>query len=219
MIRRVIGLHYSLLGGTAKITERITREIAAELDKSMAQDISCSCCDMLDVMNGVAEFPEFDEETIAVIGMPVRVGKIPLPAIKQLRKLSGQGAMTIALVSYGTPVYGNALYELYNYADELGFTVVGAGAFIAKHGKKLDLKRPDLSDIEAMEEFCRAVSRKLARLHGSNIEGLRIKPAPLMLAGRMPVHRISKYSPKAAAIAELTFEKTNLRRREPEWFL
>ena len=219
MIRRIVGLHYSPLGGTAKITERIAREIAEELDRVTAEDISCSCCDMLDIMNGIVEAPHFDEETIAVIGMPVRVGKIPLPAIKLLRQISGQGAMTVALVSYGTPTYGNALYELYNYADELGFTVVGAGAFVAVHGRKLDLKRPDLSDVEAMEEFGRAVSRKLARLHGSDIEGLRIKPAPLMLSGKMPVHRISKVSPKAAAIAELTFEKTNLRRREPEWFL
>ncbi len=219
MIRRVIGLHFSPLGGTAKITERIMREIATELGKVSAADISCSCCDMLDVLNGIAEAPQFDEETIAIIGMPVRVGKIPLPAIKLLRQIDGQGAMTIALVSYGTPSYGNALYELYSYADELGFTVVGAGAFVAKHGKNLDLKRPDFSDVEAMEEFSRAVSRKLARLHGSDIEGLRIKPAPLMLAGKMPVHRVSKYSPKAAAIAELTFEKTNFRRREPEWFL
>ena len=219
MIRKVIGLHFSPLGGTAKITERIAREIATELCKGSAEDISCSCCDMLSILRGEAEPPQFGEETIAIIGMPVHVGKIPLPAIKLLRQISGQGAMTIALVSYGTPSYGNALYELYNYADELGFTVVGAGAFITKHGRKLELKRPDLGDVEAMEEFCRAVSRKLARLHGSDIEGLRIKPAPLMLAGRMPVHRISKYSPKAAAIAELTFEKTNLTRREPEWFL
>ena len=30
---------------------------------------------------------ELDEETVAVIGMPVYVGKIPLPAVAALRKI------------------------------------------------------------------------------------------------------------------------------------
>lgn len=232
MIKRVIGLHFSPLGGTAKITEQIVREIAADLNDVVAGDVKFECYDML---NGVAKQPTFDDETIAVIGMPVYVGKIPLPAVKLMSHIEGNGAMTVALVSYGTASYGNALYELYNYADERGFKVIGAGAFIARHGmgtarnvskndmlgaaESVHLPRPDMRDLEAIRIFCEATSSKLARLNGSEIESLRIKPAPLMLAGKMPVHRISKLSPKAAAMAELAFEKTNIKRREPEWFL
>ena len=219
MIRRVVGLHFSPLGGTAKITERIARDIAEELDSYMTEAVGYGCYDILDAIN---EQPIIDNETVVVIGMPVYVGKIPLPAIKLLRELNGSGAMTIALVSYGTATYGNALYELYNYADELNFTVIGAGAFITKHGKRnsAHLVRPDIDDIEAMEEFCRAVSRKLERLAGSEIEGLRIKPAPLMLEGKMPVHKVSRFSPRAAEVAEHAFEKATIgRRRKPEWFL
>lgn len=215
MIKRVVALHFSPLGGTAKITDRIARGIAADLNRAFACDVAMESYDVLDFIDDI---PEFDEETIAIIGMPVYVGKIPLPAIKLLRQLEGNGAMTITLVSYGTPTYGNALYELFNYSEELGFKVVGAGAFIARHGLN-NLSRPDLRDIEAMEEFCIATAGKLKRLSGCEVEGLRIKPAPLMLAGKMPTHRVSKLVPKAAAIAELAFERTNLKRREPEWFL
>ena len=219
MIRRVVGLHFSPLGGTAKITERIARDIATELDSYLASDVDCACYDLLECIN---EQPTIDNETVAIIGMPVYVGKIPLPAIKLLRELNGAGAMTIALVSYGTATYGNALYELYSYADELDFTVIGAGAFIAKHGRKNSphLVRPDIDDIEAMEEFCKAVSHKLKRLAGSDIDGLRIKPAPLMIEGKMPVHKVSRFSPRAAELAEHTFERASFAiRRKPEWFL
>ena len=215
MIKRVVGLHFSPLGGTAKITERIARGIAADLDRALAGDVACECYDILGVLE---KKPAFDEETIAVIGMPVYVGKIPLPAIKLLRQIEGNGAKTIALVSYGTPTYGNALYELYSFTEEMGFKVVGAGAFIARHNLN-NLTRPDLRDVEAMEEFCRATANKLKRLTGSEIEGLKIKPAPLTIDGKMPVHRVSKISPKAAAMAELAFERANMRRKEPEWFL
>lgn len=218
MIKRIVGLHFSPLGGTAKITERITHNIATNLGSYLTEDLSCECYDILEA---IQEKPIIDNESIVVIGVPVHVGKIPLPAIKLLRELEGKGAMTVALVSYGTATYGNALYELYSYADELGFTVIGAGAFIAKHGvKSANLVRPNLEDIESMEEFCKAISRKLKRLAGSEIEGLRIKPAPLIIGGKMPIHKISRISPRAAAVAEHTMEKANIIiKKRPEWFL
>ena len=217
MIKRVVGLHFSLLGGTAKITEQIVEEIAAQLNSNSVEKVKRECYDMLKFGT---EAPEFGEETIAVIGMPTNVGKLPLPAIKMIKSLEGAGAMTVALVTYGARTYGNALYELYNYIEEQGFVVVGAGAFVAKHKRKDDsLPRPDLQDLEAIREFSRMTAGKLNRLSGSSVDGLRIKPAPLTLAGRMPVHRVSKISPKAAAIAELALERASFGRKEPEWFL
>lgn len=216
MIKRVVGLHFSLRGGTAKITEQVVKEIAKILSSESAIEVEGICYDML---NYGASAPSFDEETIAVIGIPVNVGKIPLPVIRMLRNIDGNGAMTIAMVTYGGNSYGNALYELYSYMEENGFAVIGAGAFIAKHSKKEEKERPDFQDVIAIREFIKSASGKLLRLSGSSIEGLRIKPAPLTLAGRMPVHIISKVSPKAAATAELTLERINIKRKEPEWFL
>lgn len=217
MIRKVVGLHFSPRGGTAKITEQIVKEVANRLNQEMVEEVKGSCFDMLNY--GLVP-PKFDEETIAIIGMPVNVGKIPLPAIKMLNSIEGSGAMTIVMVSYGGRTYGNALYELYNCVEKQNFVIVGAGAFIARHGRKEGaLPRPDVQDLAAIREFSKHTSNKLLRLSGSSVEGLKIKPAPLSLAGRMPNHRISKISPKAAAMAEITLERANLKRREPEWFL
>lgn len=218
MIRKVVGLHFSPRGGTAKITERIAKDIAEDLDAYMANDVEFECVEMQDAIDRQLAV---NDETVVVIGMPVHIGKIPLPAIKLLREINGAGAMTVALVSYGAATYGNALYELFTYADELNYTVIGAGAFIAEHGyrKKSHLVRPDLEDIESMEKFSKAVANKVKRLAGSDVEGMKIKPAPLMLGGKMPVHKISKFWPRGAELAELGFEKSNIIRRSPEWFL
>lgn len=217
MIKRVVGLHFSPLGGTAKITEQIVEEVATALNSNCVEPVKYECLDMLQFGT---EAPSFDEETVAIVGMPTNIGKLPLPAIKMIKSLEGAGALTVAMVTYGARSYGNALFELYNKIEEQGFVVVGAAAFIARHKRKDgSLPRPDLQDLDSIREFAKHTAGKLNRLSGSSVDGLRIKPAPLTLAGRMPVHRISKVSPKAAAIAELTLERVNFGRKEPEWFL
>ena len=74
-------------------------------------------------------------------------------------------------------------------------------------------------DTAAMTEFGRAASGKIRRLGGCDIEGLRIKPAPLEVKGRKPVHRISRISPKAAAMAQDVLERLSFIRKNSEWFL
>ena len=74
-------------------------------------------------------------------------------------------------------------------------------------------------DIDSLREFSTAVSEKIKRLAGCEIDELRIKPAPVEVNGRMPVHKISRISPKAAEIAQEIFEKLSLIRRRSEWFL
>ena len=218
MINRVVGLHFSPFGRTAMITERIAREIAAELDTAMADDVVCESYSLLDL---ITESPDFGSDSIVVIGVPAHVGKIPLPAARALDELDGGGALAITLVSYGTPSYGNSLYELHSYAEDNGFKVVGAGAFIVSHRKQAGRAfDPEIKYLEEMLDFCKAVSHKLERLSGSEVDGLRIKPAPLMIEGRMPVHKVSRFSPRAAEVAEHTFERASIViKREPEWFL
>ena len=38
--------------------------------------------------------------------------------------------MPLVSVSYGGRSYGNALFELQHYAEDAGFKVIGAGAFM-----------------------------------------------------------------------------------------
>ena len=218
MIRRVTGLYYSPAGGAAVMTERLAGSIRAMLDDCSPEDISLECHDLLKAQ---AAGVRLDEETVVVIGMPVYVGKIPLPAAEALRGIPGNGAMTLASVSYGGRSYGNALFELNSLAEDCGFRPVGAGAFLVKYiarRSKTHGSGPAL-DTESINDFSKAASEKIKRLMGCEIEELRIKPAPLEVNGRMPVHKISRVSPKAAAVAQKVIEKMSLLKRHSEWFL
>ena len=218
MIRKVIGIYYSPAGGTQMMTETLARKLGAILDECSPLDVCVECYDMLREQGGDISF---DDETVAVIGMPVYVGKIPLPAAAALRNLSGNGAMTIAAVSYGGRKYGNALFELKRLAEECGFKAIGAGAFMVSYMARRGSSRgagPAI-DGEAIVDFTKAASEKIKRLAGCEIEELRIKPMPVEVNGRMPVHKISRISPKAAAIAQGMFNRLSVLRRRSEWFL
>lgn len=218
MITKVKGLYYSPVGGTAIMTERLARNIKDMLNDCSPGDISLECHDLLkDQETGIM----VDEETVVVIGMPVYVGKIPLPAAEALRKITGNGAMTLTSVSYGGRSYGNALFELTSLAEDCGFRPIGAGAFLISYMALRGSARgsaPAL-DIDAMSEFSKAASSKIRRLAGCEIEQLKIKPAPLEVSGRMPVHKISRISPGAAAAAQKVIERMSLLKRHSEWFL
>ena len=218
MIRRVTGLYYSPVGGTAIMTERLAKRIGELLDSCSPEDISVECYDLLKEQTAGIDI---DDETVVVIGMPVYIGKIPLPAAEAIEKIKGNGAMAVTAVSYGGRSYGNALFELKALAEDLGFRTIGAGAFLISYMAVRGSSRstvPSL-DIDSLREFSTAVSEKIKRLAGCEIDELRIKPAPVEVNGRMPVHKISRISPKAAEIAQEIFEKLSLIRRRSEWFL
>ena len=218
MIRKVVGLYFSPAGGTEKMTEAIARDVAGVLNECSPEDVSLSLYDLLGQDDIDAEL---DDETVAVIGMPVNMGKIPLPAARALAGINAAGAMALTAVSYGGRSYGNALYELRHCAEETGLRVIGAGAFLISYQALRGSQRSagPAMDTASMKEFSSAASAKIKRLSGCDIEGLKIKPMPVEVSGRMPVHKISRVSPKAAAAAQRICERLSLIRRKSEWFL
>ena len=217
MIKRVAGIYFSPAGGAALMTQRLAGDIGAILDDCSPEDVSVEYFDLLKDHGSI----ELDDETIAVIGMPVYVGKIPLPAAAAVHSIAGKGALTIAAVSYGGRSYGNALFELKNLVEDCGFRMIGAGAFMLRYMAVRGSARSSMPamDIEAMADFTKAASAKIRRLGGCEIEELKIKPAPVEVDGRMPVHLVSRLSPAAAATAQKVLEKLSFRRHESEWFL
>lgn len=219
MIRRVVGIHFSPIGGTARMTDRLAKQLAERLNEETVEDITVETYELL---NMGPDTVELDEDTVAVVGVPVYVGKMPLPAASALRKFIPNGATAVAAVSFGGRTYGNALYELLHCAESQGFRVIGAGAFAVRYDRGLSRGSGNTShrgDIGALTEFGNAAASKILRLAGSEIEGLRIRPAPLEVAGHLPIHRISKFSPAAAAFAQDVLERICIRRQDSEWYL
>lgn len=200
------------------MTDALAEEIRERLDEFCPEEIPYESINLLNMRDG--ELP-IDDETVAVIGMPVYVGKVPLPAIAAMKKIAASGAMAITAVSYGARSYGNALYELQHYVENQGFKVIGAGAFAVKYKNSglINRIRENAIDKAHIDEFAVAASEKIKRLAGCEIEGLKIKPAPLEVSGKLPLHGISRISPRAAAIAQEFIERINILHSESEWYL
>lgn len=189
MIENVVGLYFSPAGNTAKITRKITKILSEKLDEICVDKISYEYLDLL--KEPLEENITYGKETVVVIGMPVYMGRIPLVCVKFMQKLHANGAFTVVVVSYGNRSYGDALYELYTFADEQGFSVISAGAFVSQHAmfENIAAGRPDSQDMEKISEFSRISANKIIKLSGSEIDELRIKPAPLMIKGSKPVKK------------------------------
>lgn len=218
MIKKVIGLYYSPIGGTKMMTEKIARDLAGKLCDYSPEKVCFDCYDLEDdTVSGL----DLSDENIVVIGVPVYMGKIPLPAAKAIRRIKGDDVMTLVSVSYGGRSYGNALFELQHCAEDAGFKVIGAGAFMVFCKVLLSerkFKSPAI-DIAALAEFEEAASSKIKRLAGSEVKTLKIKPAPVEAPGHMPVHLVSRYSTAAAATAQRVCEMLSMRKSRSEWFL
>ena len=131
MINKLVGLYFSPSGDTARLTKRVAEEIATRMDDACIENLSVSYIDLL--RNPLMEDCTFDEETIVVIGIPAFTGRVPLPCVKMIQKMHGKNTMTVCLVDYGNSSYGDALYELYTFMEDQGFSVLSAGAFVSQH--------------------------------------------------------------------------------------
>jgi ferredoxin len=107
---------------------------------------------------------------MAIVGVPVYAGRVPQLAAQRLRQqVKGQGRPVILVTVYGNRHYDDALVELQDIAQELGFIPVAGAAFIGEHSfssPELPVAqgRPHAKDLEMARDFGRRVSDKLASL-------------------------------------------------------
>ncbi len=93
-----------------------------------------------------------------VIGAPVYVRRLPLNAVKRFKRLWANDTKAFVVVVYGNRNYEDALLELVDLSQELGFIPIAAAAFIGEHSfitRELPIAagRPDEDDLEKAIEF------------------------------------------------------------------
>ena len=106
---------------------------------------------------------------LAIIGMPVYAGRLPIDAVNRLKTMNGNGAPAIVVVLYGNRAYDDALIELRDLASENGFVPVAAGAFIGEHSfstsdAKIAQNRPDEADLKSAYEFGDSIRTQLEQM-------------------------------------------------------
>lgn len=110
--------------------------------------------------------PENDE--LALIGVPVHAGRVPALAAERLRAcVRGKGRPAVLVAVYGNRAFEDALLELRDLANELGFVPVAAAAFVGEHSFSTALLpvaqgRPDMEDRAKALAFGREVRSRIA---------------------------------------------------------
>lgn len=122
------------------------------------------------------------KQELTIIGVPVYAGRVPNLMLPWLRSLEGRGRQAVAIVTYGGRHYDDALIEFVDILNDQGFTVIGAGAFVASHSfdKSLIKSRPNAEDWVAVHEFAAAIKQRQLTLWLANASG---QPADLNANG------------------------------------
>jgi len=103
---------------------------------------------------------------LALIGVPVYRGRVPIQAAEALRTIKASGAPAVLVVVYGNRAYEDALLELKGIALEGGFRPLAGAAFVGEHSFSthaipIAAGRPDKEDLGKAWSFGRTVRRML----------------------------------------------------------
>lgn len=170
--------YFSPSGTTRKLTDYIADRFAGE-----------PCSFPLNPALG-PDARELGPDDLLVVGLPVFAGRIPTSCPEVLRQLHGNKTPAVAIAVYGNREYEDALLELTDLLTEQGFSVIGAGAFVAQHSifPRVAAGRPDKADLLIADQFAEKCAAALAAFDPDHprmpsVKGCRpyreAKPLPL----------------------------------------
>lgn len=158
-VKKVYALYFSPAGSTRRMVTTLANALAESFDSPM---------ETVDITQPASreEGHTFAEGELVICGSPTYAGKLPnklLPYWKE--KLSGGGALAVALVTFGNRAFDNSLAELCSCLGGDGFNIVGAGAFACRHvfSQTLAAERPDADDFSELAKLGAAVATRIAK--------------------------------------------------------
>ena len=132
-----------------------------------------------------------------VVASPTYAGKLPNKILPDFQgKLYGNGALAVAVVTFGNRSYDNSLAELCAVLEGDGFHTVAGAAFACRHAftDALADGRPDWDDKRAMEAFAGQIAEKIK-------ESTDI-PAPITVPGDAAAPYYVRYRRSAGQVPE-----------------
>ena len=111
------------------------------------------------------------KDGLAIFGIPVYGGRVPLTALERLRRFHGENTPAAVVVVYGNREFEDALLELKDTVAASGFVPFAGGAFIGEHSfsnEKTPIAhgRPDAADIEQARLFGVKIQERIEALSG-----------------------------------------------------
>lgn len=143
-----------------KSTKKILETIALGISKQTAKILD------LTLPSALSDSDIEISSDLALIGIPVYSGRVPLVAVQRLQKLKAKGVPAAIVVVYGNRGYDDALLELKDIAVSSGFKPIAAGAFIAEHSFSVSeypiaKSRPDADDLNKARTFGEEIAKQL----------------------------------------------------------
>ncbi|MBI9105603.1 MAG: 4Fe-4S binding protein [Spirochaetales bacterium] len=151
--KKIILMYFSPGGTTKKTLENIAKGMDAEK------------VEHLDLTNFDKRWERrvFEKDEFVLFGMPAYFGRMTPSAKEIFNRTLANNTSCVSVVVYGNRAYEDSLLELKNSAEDCGFKVIGAAAFVAEHSfnNGVAVGRPDESDTEKQIEFGREIAKRL----------------------------------------------------------
>lgn len=168
----IYAMYFSPTGTTEKIVKSVADTVRSESGEENITGI-----DFTNIKD--RQYAQiFSHNDIVIFGVPVIAGRVPNILLKYLQTVSGNGALTAAIVVYGNRNYDDALIELIDILTDNGFRVIAGGAFIGEHSfsRILAKDRPDEQDMAISRDFAVKLYNKLIDGNFSAVNVLGSKP-------------------------------------------
>lgn len=174
MNRKIKTLFFSATGNTRKVVQGIAGELTGQPGCEAASSIDFTPPE-------IRKKPAvFSAEDLVVVGIPVYAGRVPNLLLPYFNGVEGNGALAVAVVTYGNRNYDDALMELKEILAGKGFTVIAGGAFSAEHSFSTTLGggRPDEQDMAVVRTFAGEIYRKVSQ---------QTEFSPIQVPGNQPI--------------------------------
>lgn len=171
-VTRIHGLCYSATG----VTEKVVRALMEGLEEDLG--LPGGVFHSFRKPDERARDCAFGPGDLVVVGSPTYAGRMPNKIMPDYQaRLRGNGALAIAVVTFGNRAYDNSLAELRALLEEDGFHTLAAGAFPGRHAftDALGEGRPDWDDKRAIRAFAKGIAEK--------VRGLEEVPPPVEVPG------------------------------------
>jgi hypothetical protein len=148
-MNKLYEIHFSPTGGTERVSKIFTKELADRLA------VEAETVDLIQLIRDGGHLPEFTKEDICVISVPSFAGLVPLPAVKSLAEIKGNGARAILNVVFGNRAIDDTLLELRDILEAAGFVCAAAMETVAEHSifRQFGAARPDAEDEAELKDF------------------------------------------------------------------
>lgn len=188
-INNVKLVYFSPTGTNKAVLESIAQGLAVDT----VDHVNLTYSDALEYEN-----LQFDNDVV-LLAAPVYAGRIPLTAIERFKEIKANNSSAVVVVVYGNRAFDDALLELKELADSVGFNVIAGGAFIGEHSFATDELpianfRPDADDLIEAVTFGQKVRNKIDCLDSLNSVAEFAIPGNHPYKERPPAKNISPVS-------------------------